>query len=175
MDKLGIEGELDEQMADVEAEKPKMTTMRISPEVYFGAGRNDLLSNGTPGETGSQSLERPQKIETNELYLVGDWQINDEYASNNEPNSQIIFKYSATDLFMVASAENELKLRVTVDGQPLGDKAGKDVVTENGESYVYVQEERLYEIVKDPEGYNTHTLEIEVLSPGLKSYTFTFG
>ena len=52
-----------------------------------------------------------------------------------------------------------------------GAAAGSDV--QNGK--VFVKESRLYNLINNPDGSGTHTLELIIDSPGLEAFTFTFG
>ncbi len=57
------------------------STIKVgSPEVYFGSGRNQYLSNGQKRTTGVQQFTIPQTIFKNSLYLGGAWNIQNEYA-----------------------------------------------------------------------------------------------
>jgi hypothetical protein len=40
---------------------------------------------------------------------------------------------------------------------------------------VFIQESRLYNLINNPDGSGTHTLELIIDSPGLEAFTFTFG
>jgi len=131
-----------------------------SPEVYFGAGRNDYLGNGRPHTVGIQNLSEPAEIKTNTLYLIGNWNFQEEFAENENPQAKIIFHYNAKSVYLVASAKNNATIRVFRDGKPLGNEAGGDVVLRNGSSIVNISESRLYKLIEDPAGYGEHTLEI---------------
>jgi hypothetical protein len=39
---------------------------------------------------------------------------------------------------------------------------------------IHIQDQKLYDII-DGADYGIHTLKIDIKSPGLKAYTFTFG
>ncbi len=147
-----------------------------SPEVYFGAARNDYLGNGIQHAVGIQNLSEPlpMAIKLNTLYLVGSWNFQDEFAENENPQAKIIFRYSAKSVYIVASSMNGATLQIFRDGKPLGSEAGGDVVMRNGLSIVNVSESRLYRLVED-QRYGEHTLEITVETPGLQAFTFTFG
>ncbi|MBI2610981.1 redoxin family protein, partial [Candidatus Kaiserbacteria bacterium] len=97
-----------------------------SPEVYFGSDRNELLGNGSRFAEVLQTLELPGKLFANTLYLGGTWDIQPEYA-RAERGSQIRFIYSAKNVYMVASAGEPVRLRVTRGGKPLGEERGADV------------------------------------------------
>ncbi|HEY4521015.1 MAG TPA: redoxin family protein [Candidatus Paceibacterota bacterium] len=144
-----------------------------SPEIYFGAARNERLGNGSKGRTGEQTLVVPRELDANALYLGGSWNLAEEYAANTSANAQIQFPYKAKNVYFVAApADGPIKIKVTRDGgQPLGEARGADI-GENGE--VTISQDGLYHLIGDSD-YGIHTIEIEVLSPGLEAYTFTFG
>lgn len=148
-----------------------------SPEVYFGAARNSQLSNGARAVAGVQNLTGPKDVKTNELYLVGQWDIRDEYAQNLDAGAKIVFRYDARNVYLVAGAgagdgDAPVAIEVRRDGGPLGEAAaGGDVA----DGMVTVAEPGLYRLVEDPAGYGVHTLEITVENPGLRVFTFTFG
>ncbi len=143
-----------------------------SPEIYFGAARNERFGNGARFVNGNQELTLPAKAYPNVLYLGGSWGLTQEYAITLKPESKIVFNYNAKNVYFVASAERPVKVKITRDGgKPLGSERGKDVA-EDGT--VLIGEDRLYHLVKGQD-YGAHTLEIEILGPGLKAYTFTFG
>ena len=141
-----------------------------SPEIYFGASRNRELGNGSPGSEGVQDFAVPNTVSRNVLYLYGRWNITPEYAES-EKGAGVIFKYSAKDVYMVASASSPTRVRVLRDGQPVAGFAGADV-DKNG--YVTIKANRLYKLVHD-ENPGEHTLRLEIESPGLQVYAFTFG
>jgi thiol-disulfide isomerase/thioredoxin len=147
-----------------------------SPEIYFGANRNSLFKNGTSGVVGTQkNLVIPTTQIINTLYLTGNWNIANEFASNDSDHAQILYRYTAKDVFMVAQSKTANTIEVRRDGQPLGPEAGKDIFRNpDGKTFLKVQEARLYEIIKD-QGTGSHNLELDILNPGLEAFTFTFG
>jgi thiol-disulfide isomerase/thioredoxin len=154
-----------------EAEAVDITRPR-SPEIYFGALRNTYLGNGDQGTPGGQELKRPKTIALDMLYLVGSWNIYPEYAENAAKDARIIFKYRAEKVFIVASAEDGARVQILQDGVLIGDAAGSDV---DANGYVRIQDDQLYRIVDNPDGYGEHTLEIIIEGPALHAFTFTFG
>ena len=140
-----------------------------SPETYFGSGRNQYLANGIAGTPGNQTLVMPSVLQANELYLAGPWLFTDQYAENTG-NASVMYEYNAKNVYLVASADMPVPVHVLLDGQPIAGTAGSDVV--NGT--VTVQANQLYTLVLGND-YGTHTLELDIPSPGLKAYTFTFG
>ncbi len=153
-------GVLDEEMVTpsevVEVDFSKVE----SPEVYFGSSRNEFLENGNAFKEGVQSFEEPETLEKNKLYLVGDWDITSEYAQNQTPNAKILFRYEAKNVYLVGSSENGVSIKILKDGELIQE--------------LTIQKEELYHLVLDSE-YGEHTLEIQIVSPGLNAFTFTFG
>lgn len=142
-----------------------------SPEIYFGAGRNEHFGNGQPYKTGIQTLTLPTgAIKDDTFYLSGSWDMQPEYALNKS-TGKLVFRYRAMNVYMVASANRPITLRVLRDGVSLNaDLAGADV--NDGE--VIISDERLYHLISEKEG-SEHTLQLEVTGPGLQAFTFTFG
>ncbi|MBI4080015.1 redoxin family protein [Candidatus Kaiserbacteria bacterium] len=134
-----------------------------SPEVYFGSDRNDLLGNGKRGVEGVQTLEIPEKLFGNTLYLGGVWNIQTEYAEA-AAGASIQFIYSAKNVYMVASSERGARLKVTLDGKPRTDSDANTTILD----------EELYPLTEG-QSYGTHLLEITIEEGSLKIYTFTFG
>ena len=148
-----------------------------SPEIYFGASRNSYLGNGASGEIGTQTLEEAAGIKTNILYLSGTWNFKDEFAENKNAGAmpigrqaKIIFRYQAKDVYMVASSANGVRVKVLLDGVPVGSEAGEDVK----QGTLTIKEDRLYKIIQDSK-WGEHTLELIIENPGLRAFTFTFG
>jgi thiol-disulfide isomerase/thioredoxin len=145
-----------------------------SPETYFGSARNGYLANGLQGVAGDQVLNLSSNqllasdpstpsqysgISANALYLSGTWNFADEYATSKTP-AKIVYRYTAKNVYMVASSNSPLKISIFVDGVKT-----KDVI---------IQQNTLYNIVEGTD-YSQHVLEIDADSPGLNAFTFTFG
>ncbi len=142
-----------------------------SPEVYFGAARNEYFGNGARFINGTQELTLPEKAYPNVLYLGGTWGLTEEYAVNTKPNAQIVFNYSAKNVYFVGSAETPVTIKVTRDGKPLESERGADVATDGT---ALIGQDRLYHLIQG-DNYGVHTIKIEIQGAGLKAYTFTFG
>lgn len=178
-----IQAALAERAHRLGTDMPATTTSRVqattvddtqlgSPETYFGAARNEFLADGTQGKIGQQVLEMTNSRYPNALYLSGTWNFAQEYASTVRAGARIAYIYKAKNVYFVASADTPVKIKVTRDGgQPLGAARGADVDA-NGEAVISTS--RLYHLIGDSD-YGVHTLEIEIESPGLQAYTFTFG
>jgi len=115
--------------------------MPLTPEIYLGSLRN------------ANFLEKL-------VYLEGNWKITAEYAENLEANSKIRLRYQAKKVYMVASADREVTVKILRDG--VFYKA------------LTIQADELY-ILIDESAYGEHTLEIIPQTPGLRAFAFTFG
>ncbi len=147
----------------------------ISPETYFGSARNGLLANGTPGVAGGQTLVAQSSIGLNKLALGGEWHFDPEYAENSASGAKIVYHYSAKNVYLVASSDAGVKIKILRDGKPLTSaEAGEDVVVSNGESTATIKENRLYKLIHES-SFSEHALEVIIENPGLKAFTFTFG
>ena len=72
---------------------------------------------------------------------------------------------------MAASAAG-VRVKIYQDGVLVTEtNKGDDVVADGT---VLVKEDRLYTLIKNPD-LEQHTIKIEIDSPGLDAYTFTFG
>ncbi|MBI3684818.1 redoxin family protein [Candidatus Azambacteria bacterium] len=157
---LGVEGEIAKDVSKPTGVADVDFSLERSPEIYFGAARNTYLGNGDSGTQGVQTLEQPQRVKTNTLYLTGEWEFLDEFAKNRSAGAKIIFRYQAKNVYFVANAKGGVTVEIFKDGTSQGTK--------------FVQGEELYQLVADME-YGEHTLEMIVESPGLEAFTFTFG
>ncbi len=143
-----------------------------SPETYFGSNRNEFLGNGQQGHSGVQVFTIPDTLNSNTLYLSGNWNITPEYAANAGA-AAIEYTYSAHDINLVASGgTNGVTLDILLDGKPVGNLAGTD--TNATTSTAFIKDDRLYNLVHDATP-GVHTIEIKVENTGLEAYTFTFG
>ncbi|HWO07393.1 MAG TPA: redoxin family protein [Candidatus Paceibacterota bacterium] len=141
-----------------------------SPETYFGSLRNEYFRSGMPGVAGTQSFERPESPRVNSLYLPGTWTIMPEYAEG-AAGSSVIYRYYAKDVYLVATADTEVRVRILQDGAPVTTARGEDV---DAEGWLTVREDRLYRLVSNPAA-GEHILEIQVPEGGLRAFAFTFG
>jgi len=141
-----------------------------SPEMYFGSARNEYLSNGSRGTAGIQVLTIPSSIQNNALYLGGSWNFQPEF-SKNITSGKIVLKYKAKSVYLVASSDKGVTVKILRDGKPLGGEAGADVAEDRT---VFIKDNRLYKLIGASE-YGEHTIEIQINDPGLQVFTFTFG
>ena len=141
-----------------------------SPEIYFGAWRNEYLANGLPFMSGAHAFALPENFESNKLYLGGTWNIEHEYAQSKD-QARIVFCYTAKSVYSVAASGSGAQVRMLIDGKPIpASMEGADVV----DGVATINTNRLYKLVEDSVPA-THLLEIRVEKGTLDAYTFTFG
>jgi thiol-disulfide isomerase/thioredoxin len=146
---LASEEEVSMDMSDPKITRVADPNEPRSPETYFGTLRNRDVESDTSGT-----------LAVHTLYLDGSWTRTGEFAMNTQADDKIAYVYRAKEVYLVAGADNPVQVKIFQDGKLYQE--------------LTIQEERLYEIIKDDE-YSTHELEIEILSPGLKAFAFTFG
>lgn len=149
---------------------PKQVIAVRSPETYFGSLRNEYLRNGTPGRAGEQTFVVPAVILSNSLYLNGTWNIVSEHAESIK-DSKVVYRYSAKEVYVVASANEPVEIEVWQDGKLVTTEVGVDV-SNNG--IVTVKESRLYKLIRNSEP-GEHLLELRVKGGRVLLFAFTFG
>ena len=93
----------------------------------------------------------------------------------NEANGHITYRFHARDLHLVmgpTSRGTSPRFRVLIDGQPPGAAHGVDV-DERGNGTL--DQQRLYQLIRQPQPIADRQLEIEFLDPGVEALAFTFG
>lgn len=157
--KLGMKEVIPESISDPKNKIEFSSGSVGSPEIYFGSARNDYLANGDAGRSGSQTLTIPSEIKLNNLYLGGSWSITSEDASNNG-EADVVFKYKAKNVYIVASSSEGGDVEVYVDG-----KLNK---------IIFIKDEMLYKLIEGGD-YAEHTLMLKIKKGGVGIFTFTFG
>jgi hypothetical protein len=71
-----------------------------------------------------------------------------------------------------SSRGSTIRFRVLLDGRPPGMAHGGDV---DEQGYGSVDEQRLYQLIRQPGSVADRLFEIEFLGPGVEAYVFTFG
>ena len=130
-----------------------------SPETYFGAARNEFLANGARGVVGEQNLVLPKTFNLNSLYLGGGWKIDEESVAP-ALGAQVVYRYKATNVYLVASGDSPVVVEVWQDGVL--------------QKEITIKESELYQLVHNPVA-GEHILELKVRDNGAHFYTITFG
>ena len=174
----GIEGfghqlvSVDPRGAEVAADPGSLR----SPESYVGY---DLTGNfASPGGAHlnkSRVYTEPAHMDLNHWALSGDWTVGKEAMLLNQANGRIAYCFHARDLNPVmgpAARGTSARFRVLINGQSPGIAHGSDV-DEHGNGTVI--EQRLYQLIRQPEPVADHRFEIEFLDSGVEAFDFTFG
>jgi thiol-disulfide isomerase/thioredoxin len=146
-----------------------------TPETYLGYEQaQNFASPGGAGLDEPRTYVLPDPLELNEWALSGNWTIERGASVLNRPDGRIAFRFHARDVHLVAgprSRGTSVPVRVLVDGEPPGEAHGLDV-DEQGRGTL--EQQRLYQLVREPRSITNRTLEIMFLAP-CEAYAFTFG
>src|SRR5262249_40937387 len=147
-----------------------------SPENYLGYERTqNFASPGGALLDKARVYELPARLRLNEWALSGEWMIGKESVMATMPDGRIATRFHARDLHLVMGPSvpgMTAKFRVRIDGQPPGPAHGLDV-DEQGNGTV--TEQRLYQLIRQPEPIADRQFDIEFLGPGVEVFAFTFG
>jgi hypothetical protein len=147
-----------------------------SPETYVGFARSSGFS--SPERVAldeARGYSAPPRLRTNEWALTGTWTVGAEGATSNEPSCHIAYRFHARDLNLVLAPPSQdapVRFRVRLDGQAPSDAHGLDV-DKHGDGIV--RDPRLYQLVRQPHPIDERLFDIELLDPGMRAFSFTFG
>jgi hypothetical protein len=147
-----------------------------SPETYIGyAQATNFASPYSVSENRPSLYRTVAGLPLNRWGLTGLWTIEGEFAALDESPGRIAFRFHARDLHLVLAhppGAREIRFRVTLDGQPPGVNHGFDT---DAQGWGTVQDDRLYQLVRQAGTIIDQTFEIEFFDPGVRAYAFTFG
>jgi thiol-disulfide isomerase/thioredoxin len=147
-----------------------------SPENYLGYQRTEnFASSGSAVLNKPRLYTAPAQLKRNQWALSGDWTIGRKAIVLNKSGGRIAYCFHARDLHLVmgpAERGTSVRFRVLVDGQPAVAARGLDLDV-RGEGTV--TEQRLYQLVRQPQPITDRQFEIEFLDAGVEAFAFTFG
>jgi thiol-disulfide isomerase/thioredoxin len=147
-----------------------------SPENYVGYGRTEnFISPGGAVQDTRHRYDPPKELRLNQWALSGEWTMKREATVLQKPGGRILYRFHARDLHLVmgpAAPGTSVRFRVLIDGQPPGAAHGIDL---DDQGYGTATEQRLYQLIRQPETIADRQFEIEFLDPGVEVYAFTFG
>ncbi|MBV9928027.1 MAG: thioredoxin family protein [Acidobacteria bacterium] len=147
-----------------------------SPENYVGYGRTEnFASPGGATPDKSRVYAAPAQLHLNQWALSGDWTVGRQAVALNKAGGRIAYGFHARDLHLVMGPSSRgvaARFRVTLDGRPAAASHGVDV-DEQGNGTV--NEQRLYQLIRQPKPIADRRFEIEFLDPGVEAFAFTFG
>jgi thiol-disulfide isomerase/thioredoxin len=170
---------LDHQLAPIDARGAEVAAdwnSLKSPETYTGY---DLTQGfefpGGARLNKSRVYEYPTRLALNHWALQGDWTVGREAVALNSPDGRIAYRFHARDIHLVmgpAARESSVPFRVLIDGHPPGTSHGSDVDDQGNGT---VTEQRLYQLIRQPQPVADRVFEIEFLESGVEAFDFTFG
>jgi thiol-disulfide isomerase/thioredoxin len=172
-------GDIGQELVSVEASGAEAAadwgSLR-SPENYLGYERTENFA--SPG--GAVLDERrvyaaPAHLSLNQWALSGDWTVERQATLLNQAGGRIAYRFHARDLHLVmgpAARGTSVRFRVRIDGQPPGAAHGSDVDDQGNGT---VSEQRLYQLIRQPQPITDRLFEIEFLDSGVETFAFTFG
>ena len=146
-----------------------------SPETYLGYEQaQSFASPGGAAFDERHTYEVPDPLRLNDWALSGDWTIQGGASVLNAAGGRIAYRFHARDVNLVLGPPpgGFVPFRVLVDGEPPGAAHGIDV-DEEGQGTV--DQQRLYQLVREPGSITDRTFEITFHEPGVEGYVFTFG
>ena len=147
-----------------------------SPETYLGYDRTEnFASSGGVGRGEARAYAAPDRLGLNRWALSGDWTMERERVTLNAAGGRISFRFEARDLHLVlrrAGQSEPVPFRVLLDGEAPGAAHGVDADAEgNGR----LEDDRMYQLVRQPGRVDERTFEITFLAAGVEAYVVTFG
>jgi thiol-disulfide isomerase/thioredoxin len=147
-----------------------------SAENYVGYDHTEgFVSQGGAARNKHHVYDAPARLGPNHWALIGDWTMGKEAVALNQANGRIAYCFHARDLNLVmgpAARGTPARYRVLIDGQAPGAAHGFDV---DGQGNGTVVEQRLYQLIRQPEPIADRRFEIEFLDAGVEAFDFTFG
>lgn len=147
-----------------------------SPENYVNVELTEnFASPGGPKIGKPRAYTAPARLALNHWALAGDWTMDKHKIVLNKPNGRIAYRFHARDVHLVmgpATRGTALRFRVLIDGKPPGAAHGVDIDAQgNG----MATEQRLYQLIRQPNPIVDRLFEIEFLDPAVEAFAFTFG
>lgn len=154
---------------------PDWSNLR-SQENYVGYDRTQMfISTGGAVRDRSAVYNTPAKLELDQWALAGDWTISRNAILLNRANGRIVYRFHARDLHLVMGPIKQgvaVRFRVLIDSRPPGAAHGIDI---DEQGYGTVADQRLYQLIRQPQPFADRVFEIEFLDPGIEVFVFTFG
>ena len=147
-----------------------------SNETYLGyAQAQNFVSSGGAYEDAAARYRTVSAMSLDRWSLAGVWTIGSESAALTEAPGRIAYRFHARDLNLVLAAPSRggpVRFRIKIDGAPPGADHGVDA---DADGWGSVQQNRMYQLVRQTKPVVDRTFEIEFLDAGVRAYVFTFG
>jgi thiol-disulfide isomerase/thioredoxin len=147
-----------------------------SPETYAGYAKAERLVslNGLRHDAPAQ-YQASAALSLNQWSFGGAWTVGAEFASPAGAGSSMRYRFHARDLHLVMGREpgaRPVRYRISVDSAAPGADHGVDTAADGAG---LIEDDRMYQLVRQSGAIGSRTFEIEFLDPGARIYVFTFG
>ena len=163
---------VDPQGTEVAADWSDLRT----PETYLGYGRSYGFASPDGGRFDEpHDYPEPSRLGLNEWAPAGRWTLAGHAAVLEEAPGRIAIRFHARDVNLVMGPPQRgtsVPFRVLIDGEAPGPAHGTDA-DEQGNGTV--GEQRLHQLIRQPDHIADRLFEIEFLDSGVEAYCFTFG
>ena len=123
------------------------------------------------------NFKAPANLKEDLLYFDGEWKIAREFAVPvGKGTSSLLINYQAKEANLVIhpQAESGFKVLVEQSGKAITkEDQGTDIMEENGKTYLFVKEPRMYNIINNSK-FHRFTLCLSSDNPSFGAYAFTF-
>ena len=146
-----------------------------SPETYLGYQRQENFSSPEAIRRDKPAhYSAPHVLEPDQWALNGTWLVSPESALLQPGRGAISYRYRGRDLHLVLGSHSgkPVRFRITLDGRAPGKDHGADT---DAEGYGVIQEQRLYQLVRQSGKIRDLTFRIEFLDADAEAFAFTFG
>jgi len=162
----------------IPSEKIHLPAYEDFPDFYFGYKKLSGYGNDKKmtAET-AQAFSFPALFSPQHFYLKGTWKSKEESLQLTVPPASVVIPHEARGVYLVAGSvpASPIPAEIKLDGQPLTKPLkGRDIVLQDGKSYLFVRDYRLYEILKLPQKRGAYQLEIIFEDPGVEIFKASF-
>jgi thiol-disulfide isomerase/thioredoxin len=148
-----------EHAPTAQATDPDLSAVQ-TPELYLGSEKNDgAMVASQITAAGERSYALPESLPQSMFALSGNWNVAPDRATSLADGDEILLRFNAPKVNLVAGSASPQTLSVTVDG------TAQPPVTVDGS--------RLYALYSGTSG--EHVLRLKASKAGLNAYSFTFG
>jgi hypothetical protein len=147
-----------------------------SPETYLGYAQGSGFASATRARfDAAHRYAAAPHLPLNHWDLSGTWTVTQEAAVLQESVGRVAFQFEARDVNLVmgpAAGSGPIPFRVFLDGEAGDGAAGTDVAADGRGT---LDEQRTYQLVRQPGPIMERRFEIEFAAAGAEAYCFTFG
>lgn len=146
-----------------------------SPETYLGFAREEGWASRQPLLMDEQSdYSTPRKLGKDQWALQGKWRVTEQSATLHSATGALSYRFFARDVHLVMGSRSgkPIRFKVTLDGKALYANHGVDT---DALGFGKINEQRLYQLVRQVGTLKEHTLRIEFLDADAEVFAFTFG